>query len=698
MSKVVDSRYWGVMSSAGDVRGASTKSPIEPLEVQKRFISGLASLANQKGILRRNGLLKAFKALSADKEYQPLFEGQKPKNDGHRLEFLHKLVQDVYDQCSNDESVRSQCRDIEDALKMTKNSVAHANIRKVAKRSRLSMSHFYVSYIKIGPGAPVAVIKTNNLFWRILNALFESSEHALAREVEVVKTIAASVTVFSSLQEEEFIRGGEMTRRFFSAQRFNQAMASSKREKRSLAEVLTAGAQEAPPAVGFPSAEVKVGSPSVMKELAPVTATVTTFKAAGADVEDRPIQKGAVLRYPGDDVSHEAEGLRIFLRTLALNIRAIWDKNAHYLHGLEEAQVRAADQPTRASTVAPSTFMVGHSDNIIGVPLRAKDGSGYKTFNVITDPIEGDLIPLLYSRMTQEGRMLQECPAIHVMLLSHNHFDHYSEPTISKLLEVQPVMIVPKGDGARLKSLGFVNVHEQNWWDKSHITFTSDQKDYDLFVTAVPSRHWAGRGAVGAGSGFVGHVIQGAEGGDIYCAGDTARLNSEHLKKMRDKFRIQYMFQPGGPDEKRSDMESTHQSSADSLWMYKELYLKKLAEQHWDDKSAFLRECLKKRVIANHTSTYRLGELYVDDTAKSIDRVLLSLKKGPAEPISGLADHETKVVSELIEFCDKTTFGFGKLTYEELADILRQTVYVPKIGARIDFEKSKVQHQGRLQF
>ena len=97
---------------------------------------------------------------------------------------------------------------------------------------------------------------------------------------------------------------------------------------------------------------------------------------------------------------------------------------------------------------------------------------------MITDPVEGDLAPLLYPRMTKEGDLIdgtneKRLPKIDVVIISHNHRDHVSEETLKRLVKQQPKMIGPEGDEALFIGLGFTNVVGIKWWEQA--TISNDQ-------------------------------------------------------------------------------------------------------------------------------------------------------------------------------------------------------------------------------
>ena len=374
----------------------------------------------------------------------------------------------------------------------------------------------------------------------------------------------------------------------------------------------------------------------------------------------------------------------------------------HYFSNGEdkEGKIYAKDAPL-SKTEKGSSFFVGHATLSINVPVKSTTGEGFINVNVITDPVLGHMQKLLYPRMTDPARPMDDCPVPHVFLLSHNHRDHYDEDTLKTLVKYQPVMIVPEGDGEKFRKLGFKNIHENNWWQKTTIPISQGNKQGQLEITAVPANHWSGQGPCdGHHATFLGFVIH-KDGGDVYFAGDTARLTKEHIKALRDQFDIRTMFQPGGPDECRENMKGTHQSSVDAIWMHFELMLQNLYEKGEFEnrpKAEFIEEAKKLRTIYMHNKTFKLGNLHFDDTEVSVERLKQALETGSEEDLAALRAHELEVLNQLKEFwiasdADKQLFfkskdtrlGFDFLTPEEVLEILNETIIIPQIGSRTEF-------------
>jgi L-ascorbate metabolism protein UlaG (beta-lactamase superfamily) len=249
-------------------------------------------------------------------------------------------------------------------------------------------------------------------------------------------------------------------------------------------------------------------------------------------------------------------------------------------------------------------------------------------------------------------------------------------------------MIVPRGDGKKYRKLGFQNVYSHSWWHRTTIPFTKNGVTEHLKITAVPANHWSGTGPCdGHRSMFLGYVIE-QEDGDIYFAGDTARLSDEHIATLRDRFTIRVQFQPGGPDEMRKDMETTHQASVDGLWMHFNLILKGIYESgHYASKPKgdFMEIAKACKTIYMHTKTFKLGNLHFDDTETSVRKVIDSLTDRNPQ---GLKSYEEKVWFELRDLGLKMTFdnGNSNLQAADVQELLNACVEIPRIGERTSLE------------
>jgi L-ascorbate metabolism protein UlaG (beta-lactamase superfamily) len=371
-------------------------------------------------------------------------------------------------------------------------------------------------------------------------------------------------------------------------------------------------------------------------------------------------------------------------------------ENARYEeHEYLHSTIYADDQAQVIGQKVPSYYWVGHASNLIIIPPLHHQS---RSIHILTDPVEGDLFPGIYSRRTKEGKLIKgekdkRLPRVDVVLISHNHRDHLDISTLKKLVDQQPKMIIPEGDKALFTSLGFKYIEELTWGEKAVI---EQEGQRVLEITSVPARHWSGRGLHDAHkSAFAGYVIHSevTPKQDIYFAGDTAELGEESSKAIYGQFNITLSIQPGGPDENRRDMESTHQSSADGITAHFKNLLAVYSRSQSAKKSVlskenFLSEIQQIKTVFDHTATFKLGNLRLRDTYYSFNRVLAVFNKefSDVEAKQFLADHEYHAFQQIKSLAAQIQFDGQGLSQKDITLILERDIIVPKIGQRIDLE------------
>ncbi|MEZ4459226.1 MAG: MBL fold metallo-hydrolase [bacterium] len=124
---------------------------------------------------------------------------------------------------------------------------------------------------------------------------------------------------------------------------------------------------------------------------------------------------------------------------------------------------------------------LGHSTTLIEI-----DGK-----RVLTDPIFGGspfpIESLGPQRWYPPVVDLQTLRDVDVVTISHDHYDHLDEPTISKMKDWDVTFIVPLGVGAHLEYWGIPpeRIVEMDWWDEHRVG--------NLRIVATPARHASGR-------------------------------------------------------------------------------------------------------------------------------------------------------------------------------------------------------------
>lgn len=181
--------------------------------------------------------------------------------------------------------------------------------------------------------------------------------------------------------------------------------------------------------------------------------------------------------------------------------------------------------------------------------------------HILTDPIWSarcSPVPFAGTRRHRlPGVAFERLPAIHAVLLSHNHYDHLDLPTLRRLsVPGGPVFVAPRGVGRFLKSRGIVPAHDLDWGDFVTVPGAT--------IHCVPAFHFSSRGPFDRNKTlWCGYLVESAFG-VVYFAGDTAF--GQHFGWIRDRFGAPRLaLLPIGAYEPRSIMSPVHMNPEEAL-------------------------------------------------------------------------------------------------------------------------------------
>ncbi|MDO8539277.1 MAG: MBL fold metallo-hydrolase [Opitutaceae bacterium] len=111
--------------------------------------------------------------------------------------------------------------------------------------------------------------------------------------------------------------------------------------------------------------------------------------------------------------------------------------------------------------------------------------------NILIDPVFSPRVsPFSWfgpKRVHPPGVAFEALPPIHVVLLSHDHYDHCDIPTLRRVAaKHDPLFIAPLRHGDLLAAAGARRVIELDWW-QTHRPFDG------LELTLTPTKHWSNR-------------------------------------------------------------------------------------------------------------------------------------------------------------------------------------------------------------
>ncbi len=200
--------------------------------------------------------------------------------------------------------------------------------------------------------------------------------------------------------------------------------------------------------------------------------------------------------------------------------------------------------------------------------------------NILTDPVfDKRASPVQWAgpeRVAPPGIPLEELPEINCVIISHDHYDALSEPSITALFE-RPggdatIFFVPLGLGEWFEKRGIKRVVELDWWEKK------DSGDYT--VTAVPVQHWSKRSLFSTNRTlWAGWVVE-SQGVRFFFAGDSGYC--PHFKEIGDKFgNFDLAAIPIGAYEPRWFMAKYHMSPEESVKAHLDVRAEKSVAIHW---------------------------------------------------------------------------------------------------------------------
>lgn len=129
---------------------------------------------------------------------------------------------------------------------------------------------------------------------------------------------------------------------------------------------------------------------------------------------------------------------------------------------------------------------------------------------VLFDPVMTDRCsPVSFfgpKRFTKSPCQISEIPIVDIVIISHNHYDHMSHPTIMEIHKHHPKahFVVPLENEPWFKACGITTVSELDWWQEVDIVLSGPAgtgvemtSEIKARVSCLPAQHSSGRGLFG---------------------------------------------------------------------------------------------------------------------------------------------------------------------------------------------------------
>lgn len=263
----------------------------------------------------------------------------------------------------------------------------------------------------------------------------------------------------------------------------------------------------------------------------------------------------------------------------------------------EWREIESMPAPVREYNDAKS-FSVTHINH--ATVLIQVDG-----VNILTDPHWSyRASPVSWAgpkRVHAPGIAFNELPPIDVVLISHNHYDHFDMHTLQQIWERDhPLILLPLGDD---KVLGHNNDSirsiPMDWGE------TLSVADNALRIHFVPVQHWSSRAPFDQNKSlWGGYVIESTKHNHkVYFAGDTGYGNGAFFRQAALKFGgFDLAILPIGSYEPRWFMAYSHMNPAEAVKAKLQLNA--------------------QRALGIHFGTFQLADEGIDQPLKDLKQVL----------------------------------------------------------------------------
>ena len=248
---------------------------------------------------------------------------------------------------------------------------------------------------------------------------------------------------------------------------------------------------------------------------------------------------------------------------------------------------------------------------------------GHSTFlirldgkTILTDPFLSEYAsPVTWAgprRFVPPGISLKKLPAIDLILVSHNHYDHLDETTVEKLPGKEKThVIVPLGLKAFFTQRGYVNVKELDWGEDTLVD--------NMKIISLPAVHFSGRGLGDRNKTLWCSWAIVSSSGKYYFAGDTAYSSTifRNIAEMYNSFNLAIV--PIGAYEPQKMMKPFHTTPEEAIkigiddksrvmvgshWGTIELS----DEPHWDPPRRFVEHAGKLGIPPEQIWVMKIGE------------------------------------------------------------------------------------------
>ena len=265
-------------------------------------------------------------------------------------------------------------------------------------------------------------------------------------------------------------------------------------------------------------------------------------------------------------------------------------------------------EPRRPPSIGPDDVLVtfvGHATFLIQIAATS----------LLIDPVYSERAsPVSFAgprRVRAPGVRFDDLPAISLVLLSHNHYDHCDIGTLRALeRRFQPRLVAPLGNGRLLRSAGIRQVEEIDWWQSASAA--------SFPITLTPAQHFSARSMFDRNRALWGGFLIAAGERRILFAGDSGY--GPHFREIAARLGpVDVALLPIGAYEPRWFMKDIHMNPAEAVQAHLDLGARQSIAMHFgtfqltpegiDEPVRELAKALRERgVPAEQFRTVDVGE------------------------------------------------------------------------------------------
>jgi L-ascorbate metabolism protein UlaG (beta-lactamase superfamily) len=279
-------------------------------------------------------------------------------------------------------------------------------------------------------------------------------------------------------------------------------------------------------------------------------------------------------RYYDGPVSDHFDGVRFFTpgqpQDKGLLELARWRLNGGRKDWPESYPSPFRDKPP-AEVPGLRSALIGHASFLIQVA----------GLNILTDPVFAERAsPVSFAgptRVNPPGIDFDDLPPIHVVLITHNHYDHLDIETLGRLWQRhRPKFVAPLGNDAVIRAEHpEIPVETRDW---------GGSVDLGNGVTAhlEPAYHWSARGINDRRMALWCAYVLTTPSGVIYHIGDTGFGDGKIFHAVRERFgkpRLAHL--PIGAYEPRWFMQPQHMNPDDAVKVLRIVEAEQALGHHW---------------------------------------------------------------------------------------------------------------------